>query len=169
MTVVTLTSLTLTGCSKDSSSQGIGRHHTSTSSTTTSGDVTTTSPGPTTSTTSSGRFIPATTNYGFLSPSGNISCQIVYTRPGVAGYSDVYCQTTSPPQSVTMPDDGTIKDCSGPMCIGNAGAMEPTLAYGDSTGIGPFRCTSTASGMVCTAGGGKGFKSASSGVTPVSS
>ena len=167
---VALTALTLAGCSEQSSETGIDRQHTGTSSTTMAGRTTTTTrPETTTSSTSAGRFIPATPNYGFLSPSGNISCEINYTGPGVPGHSEVNCQTTSPPQSVTMSDAGTLKTCSGQMCIGNAGALEPTLAYGDSTGIGPFRCTSTTTGMVCTADGGKGFNIASSGVTPVSS
>jgi hypothetical protein len=129
--------------------------------------TTTTRPQTTTSTASEGRFIPGTTGtYEFLSPSSNISCEITYS-PG-APESSAYCETNSPTQSVTMTADGTLKTCSGPECGSNAGVGTPTLAYGDSTGVGPFLCTSTVMGMVCTATGGKGFKIATSGITPIS-
>jgi len=147
---------TLAGCSAG------GGSHQSASGTTTTGSSTTTS-----STNSSGHFIPGTSpNYEFLSPSGNISCEITYSP--VSPNSMAYCETNSPTQSVTMSADGSFKTCSGEKCGSNAGVGTPTLAYGDSTGMGPYRCTSTATGMICTATGGKGFKISTAGITPTS-
>lgn len=100
----------------------------------------------------------------FLSPSGNISCEID-DYPG--GIPSAYCQTWTPPRSAKMDGTGSYKVCDGPMCIGNAGAKTPTLAYGTATGVGPFRCESEPSGVTCTAGG-KGFLISTAGVSPVS-
>jgi hypothetical protein len=156
---------TLTGCG---SGGGSNQSALGTSTTRPLVGTTTTRPQTTSSTTSAGHFIPGTTGtYEFLSPSSNISCEITYS-PG-APESSAYCETNSPTQSVTMTADGTLKTCSGAECGSNAGVGTPTLAYGDSTGIGPFRCTSTVMGMVCTAVGGKGFKISTSGITPISS
>jgi hypothetical protein len=123
----------------------------------------------TTATTSSGQFIPATTPvYEFYSPSQNISCEIDYgtVDPGTTSQS-VYCETMSPTQSVVMAPDGSLKTCYGMQCGSNAGLNTPTLAYGDSTGVGPFRCTSTMSAMICTVTSGKGFSISRSSITPI--
>jgi len=95
----------------------------------------------------------------FLSPSGNISCEVSLTS--------VYCQTGAPARSVTMSVAGTYKTCSGVMCLGNPGEDTPTLAYGTATGVGPFLCQSAAAGVTCTTGG-KGFLISASGITAVS-
>jgi len=100
----------------------------------------------------------------FLSPTGNISCEVDYHR---AGLTQVYCQTVKPPQSVTMNLSGDYKPCTGEQCLGNAGTGTPTLAYGTATGAGPFVCTSASTGIICIAGS-KGFQISTSGVTPVS-
>jgi hypothetical protein len=100
----------------------------------------------------------------FLSPSGNISCEVDYHR---AGLTQVYCQTVTPAQSVTMNATGGYKPCKGEQCLGNPGTGTPTLAYGTATGVGPFLCTSASTGITCVAGG-KGFKISTSGVTAVS-
>ncbi len=114
-----------------------------------------------------GTFIPATTPvFEFYSPSQNISCEIDYAVTGTPTES-VYCETGTPAQSVVMASDGSLKTCSGMQCESNAGVDTPTLAYGDSTGVGPFRCTSTVEAMVCTATGGKGFSISRSGITPI--
>jgi hypothetical protein len=95
----------------------------------------------------------------FLSPSGNISCEVSLTS--------VYCQTGAPARSVTMSATGTYKTCSGVMCLGNPGQDTPTLAYGTATGVGPFLCQSAAAGVTCTTGG-KGFRISTSGITAAS-
>jgi hypothetical protein len=110
---------------------------------------------------------PAHTVHGgeFLSPSGNISCEI---DNGYIGLHQVYCQTISPPESVVLSLTGTIKVCKGQQCLGNPGVNTPVLAYGRSTGSGPFRCLSTTAGVTCTAGA-KGFQISRSGIKAVRS
>lgn len=99
----------------------------------------------------------------FLSPTGNISCEIDYNRSGVT--TQAYCHTVTPPQSVTMDVTGRYTTCTGQQCLGNAGMNTPTLAYGEATGVGPFLCTSAATGVTCTASG-KGFMISRAGITP---
>ncbi len=90
---------------------------------------------------------PAHTVHGgeFLSPSGNISCEI---DNGYIGLHQVYCQTISPPESVVLSLTGTFKVCKGQQCLGNPAVNTPVLAYGRSTGSGPFRCLSNTAGVV---------------------
>jgi hypothetical protein len=97
----------------------------------------------------------------FWSPSRNISCQIDYGPP----YPDkqVYCQSLSPAQSVTMSTTGTYKTCAGTSCLGNPATNSLTLAYGDQISLGPFQCLSRTDGVTCTASG-KGFQISKSGV-----
>ena len=115
---------------------------------------------------SSAALVPMQTAAGgeFLSPSGNISCEVDYRR---AGLTQVYCQTVTPPRSVTMGVAGKYKTCAGSQCLGNPGTGTPTLAYGTATGVGPFRCESAAAGVTCVAGG-KGFRISAAGMVPVS-
>jgi hypothetical protein len=115
---------------------------------------------------SSAALVPMQTAAGgeFLSPSGNVSCEVDYHR---AGLTQVYCQTVTPPRSVTMGVAGKYKTCAGSQCLGNPGTGTPTLAYGTATGVEPFRCESAAAGVTCVAGG-KGFRISSSGMAPVS-
>jgi hypothetical protein len=102
-----------------------------------------------------------TTGGEFVSPSGNISCQV--------GLTAAYCETGTPAQSVTMKGiDGTYTTCTGQQCLSNAGDGTPTLAYGTETGVGPFLCESAATGVTCTATNGRGFQISSSGITSVS-
>jgi hypothetical protein len=114
----------------------------------------------------SATLVPMQTTAGgeFLSPSGNISCEVDYHR---AGLTQVYCQTVTPARSVTMGAAGSYKTCTGQQCLGNSGTGTPTLAYGTATGAGPFRCTSAAAGITCVAAG-KGFQISTAGITPVS-
>jgi hypothetical protein len=99
----------------------------------------------------------------FLSPSGNISCEVDYHR---AGLTQLYCQTITPPRSVTMGAAGKYTTCTGEQCLGNPGDATPTLAYGTATGVGPFRCESATTGVTCVADG-RGFRISASGITPV--
>jgi hypothetical protein len=114
----------------------------------------------------SATLVPMQTAAGgeFLSPSGNISCEVNYHR---AGLTQVYCQTGTPPRSVTMSATGKFTTCTGQQCLGNPGDGTPTLAYGTATGVGPFRCESATTGVTCAADG-KGFRISASGITAVS-
>jgi hypothetical protein len=127
---------------------------------TTTSPATDTAPTPTTSIT----FVPMQTTTGgeFLTPSGNIECQI----DSQAGQAGAYCQTTTPARSVTMDSAGHYTVCTGQQCLANAGDGTPTLFYGTETGVGPFRCESATTGVTCTADG-RGFVISASGVTPV--
>jgi hypothetical protein len=118
---------------------------------------------PTTAAAATTVTAPAETAHGgeFLSPSGNISCEI---DNGYIGLHQVYCQTISPPRSVVLARTGTIKVCKGQQCLGNPADNTPVLGYGHSTASGPFRCLSTTAGVTCTVGG-KGFQISRSGIT----
>jgi len=105
----------------------------------------------------------AATGGEFLSPTGNISCEVDYQR---AGLTQAYCQTATPARSVTMTATGSYTTCTGQQCLGNSGDGTPTLAYGTTTGAGPFRCQSATTGITCTVNG-KGFQISTSGITPV--
>jgi hypothetical protein len=98
----------------------------------------------------------------FRSPSGNIECELDYEATSVPNRA--YCQTQSPAQSVTLSSDGSVKPCSGVSCLGNGPDNESVLSYGRSTTLGPFRCTSTTSGMTCLLSTGQGFEISRSGV-----
>lgn len=102
----------------------------------------------------------------FVSPSGNLGCEMNYQR-GSGIPDETYCQTDSPPQSVRMSTSGSFKTCTGDTCLGNAGHGTPTLAYGQTAWVGPFSCRSEASGVTCTVISGRGFTLSSAGVTPV--
>ena len=112
-----------------------------------------------------GRSVPLQTPTGgeFVSPSGNISCEV---DDGYAGLHQVYCQTFAPPESVTMTARGVLKKCIGERCLGNPAVNAPTLPYGTLTGVGPFRCLSATDGVTCTASG-KGFRISRSGIVVV--
>ena len=111
-------------------------------------------------------FVPMQTAAGgeFLSPSGNISCEVDYQ---LADLTKAYCQTATPARSVSMGASGAYTTCTGQQCLGNPGTGTPTLAYGTATGAGPFRCESAATGVTCLANG-KGFRISTSGIVPVS-
>jgi hypothetical protein len=100
----------------------------------------------------------------FFSPSRNINCQMDYGPP----YTDkqVYCQSVSPPQSVTLSTVGTFETCIGTRCLGNPATNSITLGYGNDIVLGPFRCLSGTNGMTCTASG-SGFRIARDGIVPV--
>lgn len=104
----------------------------------------------------------------FSSPSGNISCELDFQRPGIDDAA--YCVSFTPPQHVTIRPDGSLRDvCTNDMnCLSNPPMGVPTLPYGQSKGIGPFTCLSQESGMTCTAApSGKGFTISSAGIVPV--
>jgi len=107
-------------------------------------------------------LVPMQTATGgeFLSPSGNISCEVDVGR---AGLTSAYCQTGTPPQSVKMDPTGSYTTCIGDQCLGNPDSEAPTLAYRTATGVGPFRCESATTGVTCTAGG-RGFQISTSGI-----
>jgi hypothetical protein len=101
------------------------------------------------------------------SPSKNIQCQIIRSPVSAAG---VICQTTIPPQQVSMTTTGAVTKCAGSQCLGDAGDNVPrTLAYGDTTTLGSFTCTSLQTGLSCAVPSGKGFTIARAGITSVGS
>ena len=153
-------------------SSGPGMASTSTSttaaSTTTSTVPASTTTSSLTTTTVSGvptPFVAMQTATGgeFLSPSGNISCEVNFS-PSNEG---ALCLTLQPPRSVNMTVDGTLTQCAGVQCVGNAGVGTPTLAYGTETGVGPFRCVSATTGVTCTVTSGQGFTINTAGITPI--
>ena len=124
--------------------------------------TTTTAAVPNTTTT----FVPMQTAEGgeFQSPSGNISCQVTDDPT----QTSAYCVSGTPPQHVTMTPDGSFTTCAGTRCLSNAALGTPVLAYGSVTGVGPFRCLSATTGVICTVSSGRGFKISRSGISPIS-
>jgi hypothetical protein len=151
----------LSACSSNSSTGPTTTTSRAPASTVPGGATTTTAP-TTTVTTRPTPLLPMQTATGgeFLSPTGNISCEIDDNSTN----QSVLCETFSPPQSVTMTASGALTKCSGPQCGSNPGEDTPTLAYGTATGVGPFRCLSATTGMTCTVTGGKGFQISSGGI-----
>ncbi len=88
----------------------------------------------------------------FLAANGDISCEL---QNNPTDSTVVYCQTTTPPQTVAMQADGTlIKGTS----IGNPGRNTPTLKSGDSTTSNGVTCVNGQDGNLwCTVSNGKGF------------
>jgi hypothetical protein len=102
-----------------------------------------------------------TSGMEFLSPSGNISCQIDDGPP----FPDqsAYCQSVSNDTSATLGPDGAYRTCHNSGCLGNPASNSPVLAYGKSVTLGPFTCSSATDGMTCVAAG-KGFLISRAGV-----
>ncbi len=108
--------------------------------------------------------MPLQTPHGgeFVSPSGNISCEIDYQRARVP--DGAYCETLSPPRSILISTTGAVlRSCDGEMCLSNAGMNTPTLPYSSATGVGPLWCVSMTGGMMC-AGSGTGFEISRAGI-----
>jgi hypothetical protein len=102
----------------------------------------------------------------FLSPSGNISCELHWKDGGLGTFA--YCQTRSPARSAKLRSSGSLKVCTGSKCIGNPPTDAKTLAYGKSRRVGGWRCTSRSTGMTCVrTSSGKGFRIAVAGVRRV--
>jgi hypothetical protein len=102
----------------------------------------------------------------FLSPSGNISCELHWKDGSLGTFA--YCQTRSPARSAKLRSSGSLKVCTGSKCIGDPPTNAKKLAYGTSRRVGGFRCTSRSTGMTCVrTTTGKGFRIASSGVRAV--
>jgi hypothetical protein len=103
----------------------------------------------------------------FLSPSGNISCELHWKDGSLGTFA--YCQTRSPARSAKLRSTGTLKTCAGAKCIGDPPSNAKKLAYGRSRTVGGFRCTSRETGMTCVRTTiGKGFRISTSGVRRVS-
>jgi hypothetical protein len=89
---------------------------------------------------------------GFNWPgSPGISCSI--TKGKTLG-TNAFCIMFHPPQTATLYADGHVVACygtkGGAACLSNPDAgFLPTLPYGRSTGLGPFRCASLRKGMRC--------------------
>ena len=92
----------------------------------------------------------------FLSPSGNISCQMSYG--GVRG-ANAFCQSQQKPRSVTLSKQGTLEVCHGTKCLGDPPEDAFVLGYGKSVEVGNFKCTSKKTGMRCSVSpSGHGFE-----------
>jgi hypothetical protein len=100
----------------------------------------------------------------FLSPSHNISCELDTGRSGVPDAA--FCQSLARPSSVTLGTNGKLKICHGTRCLGNPPERDPTLPYGHSVKLGPFRCDSSVDGITCLTRAG-GFEISRDGVFPV--
>ncbi len=106
----------------------------------------------------------------FLSPSGNISCELDEAAPpGTQGSAAVaYCQSGTPAQSVRLDADGSMSPCAGVSCLGDPPLGVQTLAYGQTASHGPYTCVSETDGITCTvASSGRGFLISRSGITAV--
>ena len=98
----------------------------------------------------------------FYSPSHHIDCEML--TGSYAPRESVYCKTVEPPQSVSMDNTGLFQSCTGMNCLGNEAQGIPTLAYGQTMALGPFKCLSEVTGITCTAQG-HGFNISASGIT----
>jgi hypothetical protein len=82
----------------------------------------------------------------FHSPSRNIECEVAAADPR-GTYA--HCQTIKPPRSVTLTANGHVRICRGVGCLGNGPTGAFTLRYGQTTKVGPIRCTSRQEGIRC--------------------
>jgi len=96
-------------------------------------------------------------NRFFLLPGkNNASCELASAAQGLGTVA--YCQSGPPkPTSVTMTATGHLEVCHGISCLGNPPDTAPTLAYGKSTRVGPFLCSSRKDGVRCVVRSGHGF------------
>jgi hypothetical protein len=104
----------------------------------------------------------ARTSAEFVSPSGNIGCQMATTF--------VICLLMNPPfHKATLNRRGHTAICNGPACAGDLGeGSHGVLHYGHSIRVGGFRCTSRTTGMTCrVVKTGKGFRLNRTGVKRV--
>jgi hypothetical protein len=91
----------------------------------------------------------------FLSPSGNLGCEVADHDPRGA-YA--FCQSNQRPQTVRMAVSGRLRICRGVHCLGDPPENTPTLPYGRRVRVGRFGCTSEQAGIRCTViATGKGF------------
>src|SRR3954447_16532943 len=90
----------------------------------------------------------------FFSPSGNLGCELDNRRD----LTRVYCQSWTPPHAVRMNRHGFVLICNRESCLGNPPDGVPTVPYGHSITLRPFRCTSLTAGIRCVVlGSGRGF------------
>ena len=97
----------------------------------------------------------------FRSPAG-VECELTVNAGKISAIA--YCQTGSPPRSVTMSTSGHLKICRGVGCLSNAPLNVSVLAYGHQTTLGPFRCQSSRSGVRCRVPSGRGLRISRSGI-----
>lgn len=106
--------------------------------------TTTTSPAP-----------PADSFPVFISPSGNIGCQMDAKNVRCDIREAEFAEPAAPSNCPLDYGDSVGVRLSGPgffVCHGDTAVDPgaPQLAYGESTGIGPFVCQSAESGISCT-------------------
>ena len=109
-------------------------------------------------------LVCSTTSCSFMIASRTISCEMDFERSD--GLPDqTYCQSTTPPQSVTMSFLGEIKTCTGESCLGNPRQGTPILPSGDHADVGPFSCNVELNAVTCTANARVGFTIDNSAIT----
>ena len=113
----------------------------------------------------------------FVSPSGNIFCQIEFQSPAASGPDSAICNIVSLRESGSLDASGEVYICPyenavgirkmSRSCEGNPPPGAPTLAYGQSVTLGPYTCLSEVSGITCTVPSGRGFTASRSGISQV--
>jgi hypothetical protein len=89
----------------------------------------------------------------FTSGPNGASCEIDFDMPDLG--SEVWCLSYAGGRpyrtalAVAMSRSGKLRPCHGLGCIGNAPLQTPTLRYGKSVILGPFRCTALRAGTRC--------------------
>lgn len=122
---------------------------------------------------------PFCTQYicSFVSPSGNIFCQIEFQNPAASGPDHAVCNSLSQRVAGSLVGDGEVYICpyenavgirkKERSCEGNPAPGTPTLAYGQSLTFGPYTCLSEVSGVTCTVPSGRGFTASRSGISQI--
>jgi len=108
----------------------------------------------------------------FTSGPNGARCEIDVGAPGLP--NSTWC-VVGPPQlpfakavGVSLSASGHLRVCHGGGCVGNAPTGTPTLRYGRSLSLGPFRCTALRTGVRCiVTARGHGFVLGAHGVTRV--
>ena len=123
-------------------------------------------------TTGAGAGVNGSARWFFTPGPNRASCEMDVGRPGIP--TEVWC-VVGPPQipagkavGVTLLATGKLRVCHGVACLGNAPEHTPTLRYGRSVELGPFRCTSLRTGVRCLVTRlGRGFMLGARGVSRV--
>jgi hypothetical protein len=116
-------------------------------------------------------------NCSFVSPSGNIFCQIEFQNPSASGPDSAVCNSLSVREAGSVVADGEVYICPYEnavgirkmerSCEGNPAPGTPTLAYGQAVTLGPYTCLSEVDGVTCTVPSGRGFTASRSGISQV--
>lgn len=159
LAALALAALVVAGCGSDSTTVTETNTETVTTPTTdtTTNDTTNTVTDETTTdeTTTATTPTPSLSYSTFRSPSGNIGCQMNARNVRCDIRHHSYADPPTPGNCPLDYGDSVGVNLSGPgyfVCHGDTAIISsaPSVAYGSSTGIGPFVCDSEESGMKCT-------------------